>query len=1047
MNINLPLSTITIGLSLAMTGCFNHNSDASLTENQPSPNIDGVGATVELGGYAYYFEDAVVPPAVTSTPGSLSVSNLRYKDGSQSLRWEFTPDAVLTLHQDIGYTNAKELELPAKPQTFIGWIYNEKPIDGYMTFEFGEDGSTATHFRYNMNFQGWRGISVPFHDMEGTPTESMNRIRVLAPSNAEGVVHFDQIMPSVHIDNRHSSADFQQPFVNSEAITLPSKNWMALLEYNKLLTAQYVDFDYSEDFSEEGRLDEIYKKFDFKLGINPEQTISKEDIDKNLANYSQFEITINDDGIMSSKPVDTPNRFKFMSKDVVVPETKKRLQKDTVSIQTLGQVMLSTAKILTSNSLSDEDRARLEDQFILAYQYSLDHGFQYGSGLQTVTHLGYRTREYFDSLYIMRMLLAKRGLLKQAQQAMMWYSATGRIFQKDQEIISSNADILNTQLSAMIKSILLLPNQVERAEMMSQFSEWLSKTLLASDGTGGGFKPDGSVFHHHQHYMGYGKGALDGASEAIYVLSGSEFAITSEAHQRIKTALMNASFYSKVDTKGKLLTPIALSGRHPNGKQAMKPGAYKWLALAGTVDGSNDIDPDLASIYEMVSGDSSLGEYNAAEPKGSLVMNYATMGVLRGEGVNREDGKTWTALARGFNRYVVGNETYSNANLYGRYNLYGCLELVPSDLSQQAFSHDGWDWNRYPGTTAIHLPNEELRATLNQLEGAGLEEMLLSTETYAGASKLDDQSAMFAMKLHGHKKYNQQGLTANKSYFMYDDTIVAMGSNINSNDTNHDTETTLFQHSIGARDNLKPIEVNGNLVDTLGLEETLTGEVSFRDPANNLYFISAEEQKIKLSYKEQQSNNQNDGKPNNGNFATAVIDHGKAPQSAAYRYVIKMDAPEGALKPTYTEIVHSNKVHAVKWASGVEAYAFFEPSTIDDGQVLVESADTPSQLMVKSTQQNTLMLSVMNPDLGLYDGEDPDQVDENGDQVEVSIYSRDWAKNKVKAVETTFTLRGTWDIGSKNPNIVEVEHHDGNTTITTSTTHATPLVFELTAAL
>ncbi|SUC39376.1 chondroitin ABC lyase precursor [Proteus mirabilis] len=38
--------------------------------------------------------------------------------------------------------------------------------------------------------------------------------------------------------------------------------------------------------------------------------------------------------------------------------------------------------------------------------------------------------------------------------------------------------------------------------------------------------------------------------------------------------------------------------------------------------------------------------------------------------------------------------------------------------------------------------------------------MLLSTQRYSGANTLNNNS-MFAMKLHGHSKYQQQSLRAN----------------------------------------------------------------------------------------------------------------------------------------------------------------------------------------------------------------------------------------------------------------------------------------------
>ncbi len=158
---------------------------------------------------------------------------------------------------------------------------------------------------------------------------------------------------------------------------------------------------------------------------------------------------------------------------------------------------------------------------------------------------------------------------------MMWFNATGRIYEQDEDITASNVDILNTQLQWMIKSFLLLPDQNERQIMLEQLQQWLSKTLLASDGLGGGFKKDGSIFHHSQHYPAYGKDAFGGLSAAIYGLSASPYQITAAAHQRIKDALLKMRVYTKNS-----YIPIVLSGRHPDGKQKITSIPFKWLALS-----------------------------------------------------------------------------------------------------------------------------------------------------------------------------------------------------------------------------------------------------------------------------------------------------------------------------------------------------------------------------------------------------------------------------------------------------------------------------------
>lgn len=187
--------------------------------------------------------------------------------------------------------------------------------------------------------------------------------------------------------------------------------------------------------------------------------------------------------------------------------------------------------------------------------------------------------------------------------------------------------------------------------------------------------------------------------------------------------------------------------------------------------------------------------------------------------------------------------------------------------------------------------------------------MLLSTEAYSGANRLDDHMAMFAMKLQGHKKYQQQGFTANKSYFIFDNNVIALGSNINSDDPQYPVETTLFQHSVSS---LKPIEVNGTPISNLGYADSLSGEITLQDPAHNYYFISAtNEQPLNISYQTQTSNDKDDGKVTTGNFASAVIEHGIQAKNRSYEYAITIDGTE-AVKPKYHVLQQDINLHAVE---------------------------------------------------------------------------------------------------------------------------------------
>lgn len=201
-----------------------------------------------------------------------------------------------------------------------------------------------------------------------------------------------------------------------------------------------------------------------------------------------------------------------------------------------------------------------------------------------------------------------------------------------------------------------------------------------------------------------------------------------------------------------------MSGRHPNGKGQLIPVQYAMMAIAGTPDGKKNIDPDMAAAYlrlMSLSGsiDKDAPDYlprtsNALElelkkqledsgykpepePQGNLALGYGCVSVQRRE--------NWAAVVRGHSRYLWAAEHYLDANFYGRYLAHGSMQILTGKPGQLVtFATSGWqengfDWNRIPGTTSIHLPFDKLRAVvLNVDTYSGMEEMLYSDEAFAG---------------------------------------------------------------------------------------------------------------------------------------------------------------------------------------------------------------------------------------------------------------------------------------------------------------------------
>ena len=68
---------------------------------------------------------------------------------------------------------------------------------------------------------------------------------------------------------------------------------------------------------------------------------------------------------------------------------------------------------------------------------------------------------------------------------------------------------------------------------------------------------------------------------------------------------------------------------------------------------------------------------------------------------------------KGYNTDVWGAEIYTKDNRYGRYQSYGSVQIMGAPSRKASgYNENGWDWNRLPGTTTIHLPFELLNSPL-----------------------------------------------------------------------------------------------------------------------------------------------------------------------------------------------------------------------------------------------------------------------------------------------------------------------------------------------
>lgn len=240
-----------------------------------------------------------------------------------------------------------------------------------------------------------------------------------------------------------------------------------------------------------------------------------------------------------------------------------------------------------------------------------------------------------------------------------------------------------------------------------------------------------------------------------------------KGHKNFKKAFLTTRLYSQLLDYG-----FGNSGRHPledNSINSLK-NPFLLMARSGNPEETSDIDKEIASAYLRLWGEGDSINKELFEKKyavtadilpGYHVLPYAATSIHR--------RKDWAAIIKGYSKYVWSSEIYVDANRYGRYQANGSIQInnKGGDIAS-GFKQEGWDWNRYPGTTIVYLPFKELEPNTPLL-------MYRSNETFAGAVRMGD-NGVFGMKLNESKGSNADGpernigfsgkLKANKSVFL-----------------------------------------------------------------------------------------------------------------------------------------------------------------------------------------------------------------------------------------------------------------------------------------
>ena len=880
----------------------------------------------------------------TNNGASLNMSSDHYKLGNKSLKWDWTQGSSLT----VANPPNMQMALNTYKGGLMLWVYNETPLDKNIRFQFGKGNTVEYEFDYGINFKGWRACWIRFdEDMSGSKSrKDLDYMKIIAPSDvASGGLYFDRMMfPSERIHDR-VTPDKQLPFINPN---MNSNHWAALWHWYDTYSYD-IPLELTVSADEQKAFDLIEAEMiSAYQGSSPSH--NKVTSVKNA--FQAFQIQRNSDHI-TGRPYVSDDEYDNALNDVKMDQ--------------VGPVLDDLAQIWHHHNDSEA-----KQMFYDLLDYVMDQGLNVGSGMGTNHHYGYNFREFPPAIFLMKDALKEDGRLDEAV-AMLLYWTGVQEYRTTPELgtLQGLMDSWNTTVIPRLIAVITMDDTPEKAREMKAIKRWMDISLKIVPGSMGGIKADGSGFHHGGLYPAYSKGGYAGVGQFLKYVNGTCFALADEARINFGRALVTMRNYSNHLDWG-----FGICGRHPLSGSISNGtvNAFAYLAKSGNPYTNAEIWNDMAVSYMRLESSNTtlkqefaaMGISAEATPQGNYTYNYGALGVHRRD--------NWMVSIKGYNKHVWGSEIYTKDNRYGRYQSYGTVQVIgagdKANAVESGFVENGWDWNRYPGATSIHLPLDLLESPLS---GTLMEK---SDEGFTGASNLNGENGIFGMKL---REKNRMSFTAdhqaNKSVFCFDNRIICLGSNISNSNSQYKTETSLFQVNLQNQSDAIYID-GGNAITSFPLEQNLSLDNShwLVDPVGNAYWIKtgADVNITRLS----QDSRHNKTKANTqGDFATAWINHGTSPSNKTYEYIVLPNSDTQSIQDfsdrmkneataAYKVLQQDENAHIV-WdrETNTTGYVFFEQNT-NSSDEFVKQVSAPSLVMIKaSADKRELSLSLCDPDL------------------------------------------------------------------------------------
>jgi len=899
------------------------------------------------------FEISEKQERICSLKGNLYVTSKHYYEGA-TMAWEYEEGDALEVHTPI-ITREREEWISEHvtgdkkiykeyPFGIHCWVYSEKDDGDLLKFEFGTAGKENLSFLYRLNFTGWKELSLPYERglMKGTYSREMDYFRVSAIQGC-GTVY----VSSLHLckpTNPNPLYDRMFPQV-ADLPQLTRRGPRGPLEiYDISLNRPVFPAEtITEEF--ERAFEDIRRKY---LELMDETDVPPFDdgtdpYEEALKVYESYNLMYKD-GIITGKPIRVPKVYARAMKAIALRfyETGRAEDADRV--------------ILMWRHLQDQNR-----------QINWYHGRGIGS-----------------AFLLMREELKKRGLLEEAISYLKKSYKFARIYDTASKGARTHAryedtDVIGMDLPSTLVCILLMENVPEKVQDMRHLVHYIEHFCLGyAPGLLSGYKPDGTASHHCGYIRQYEMVANYTLARVLYMLADTPFMIGEEAIRRFVDILRTEFLMYNGVYESFTICQYAFDPMRDT-------SVVEFSHMAKTLH-SEELARMYVTLAQCSKKEQKHPSYQSFLEQGitpfAELTDHKTLSYIAAVFHRR---KNWTVAVRGHSKYVYPMEIWPDETgpgarpgmrytAFSLYRSFGFLEILyPPELeggtNNGLHIDKGFDFCRWPGSTAVHIPLSQLKSEPLMIEDE-LSEWLLSDRAFVGGLDTSDKNGVFVMQLHGPVKYGLESFEATKTYHFYDDRILCLGSGICSGVAGCPAETTLFQdYGEGA-------VRNGNtLTDNRG-----NGYLVF-DGAENLYFET----------RECVSRDVKDHNDTCGIRTFAVINHGDQPEYAHYGYLLKVGEPCGQEDADMLEkrIVirqQDSAAHIVQICNRTDYVFFRKAYDMEDRWIRSVSQGC---LISVTEYEKEISLTISDPDLRFYLGESEDY-DLNRNKEEKSIYGRFW---------------------------------------------------------